>query len=68
MKFPRRFFLQMAGGAAALSAVSGLTKAQTYPTRPVHLMVGFAPGQAIDIVARLMAQWLSERLGSAIHH
>jgi tripartite-type tricarboxylate transporter receptor subunit TctC len=63
MKLPRRQFLQLAAGAAALPAVSGVATAQTYPTRPVRLIVGFPPGGASDITARLMGQWLSERLG-----
>src|SRR5215831_14551461 len=63
MKLPRRKFLHLAAGAAALPAVSGIARAQTYPTRPVRLIVGFAPGGPTDILARLMGQWLSERLG-----
>jgi tripartite-type tricarboxylate transporter receptor subunit TctC len=63
MKLPRRKFLQLAAGAAALPAVSRLAWAQAYPTRPVRWIVGFAPGGGNDIVARLMGQWLSERLG-----
>jgi len=63
MKLPRRSFLQLAAGAAALPAVSRIASAQTYPSRPVRILVGFAPGGATDIVARLMAQRLSERLG-----
>src|SRR5262245_16523492 len=63
MRFPRRTFLRLAAGAAAMPAVSKIAKSKAYPTRPVRLIVGFGPGQAIDIVARLMAQWLSERLG-----
>ena len=62
MKLPRRRFLHLAVGAAALPAVSHVAKAQSYPTRPVRLIVGFPAGGAADIVARLMAQWLSERL------
>jgi tripartite-type tricarboxylate transporter receptor subunit TctC len=63
MKFPRRQFLQLATAAAALPTVSQITSAQTYPSRPVRVMVGFAAGQAIDIVTRIVAQSLSERLG-----
>jgi tripartite-type tricarboxylate transporter receptor subunit TctC len=62
MKFPRRRFLRLAAGAVALPAVSRIGWAQTYPTRPVRLIVGFAPGGPNDIVARLLGQWLSERL------
>src|SRR5215472_8802747 len=63
MKLPRRNFLHLAAGAAALPAVSRIAWAQAYPARPVHLIVGAPPGGASDIVARLMSQWLSERLG-----
>ena len=63
MKLPRRRFLRLAAGAAALLAVSGVAWAQTYPTRPVRLIVGFAPGGAADISARLTGQWLSDHLG-----
>jgi tripartite-type tricarboxylate transporter receptor subunit TctC len=63
MKLPRRNFLHLAAGAAALPAVARLAWAQAYPTRPVRIVVGFAPAGASDIAARLMGQWLSERLG-----
>ena len=63
MKLPRRQFLHLAAGAVALPAFSRVAVAQTYPTRPVKLVVGFPPGGGNDIVARLIAQWLSERLG-----
>jgi tripartite-type tricarboxylate transporter receptor subunit TctC len=62
MKLLRRRFLYLAAGAAALPAVSRIARAQTYPMRPVHLVVGFAAGGTNDILARLMGQWLSERL------
>ncbi len=63
MKLPRRTFLQLAAGAVALPAASGFARAQAYPARPVRLVVGFAPGGTTDLGARLMGQWLSERLG-----
>ena len=63
MKLPRRQFLHLAAGAAALPALSRLARAQAYPTRPVRIIVGFFAGGATDIAARLMGQWLSERLG-----
>jgi tripartite-type tricarboxylate transporter receptor subunit TctC len=66
MKLSRRKFLHLAAGAAALPALRRIARAQAYPTRPVHWVVGFAPGGGNDIVARLMGQWLSERLGQPI--
>jgi tripartite-type tricarboxylate transporter receptor subunit TctC len=63
MKLPRRNFLHLAAVAAALPAVSQIARAQTYPTRPVRLIVGFPPGGVGDISSRLMGQWLSDRLG-----
>jgi tripartite-type tricarboxylate transporter receptor subunit TctC len=63
MKLPRRTFLHLAVGAAVLPAVSRLARAQDYPTRPVRIVVGFAPGGLNDINARLIGHWLSERLG-----
>jgi tripartite-type tricarboxylate transporter receptor subunit TctC len=65
MKIPRRRFLQLAGGAAALPAARIARADDTYPARPVHLIVGFSPGSASDINARLVGQWLSERLGQS---
>jgi hypothetical protein len=63
MKLPRRKFLYLTAVAAALPAVSRFAFAQAYPSRPVRIVVGFAPGGAFDIMARLIGQWLSERLG-----
>jgi tripartite-type tricarboxylate transporter receptor subunit TctC len=63
MKLPRRTILHLAAGAAALPAVSRIAQAQAYPTRPVRVVVGAPPGGGHDIIARLMGQWLSERLG-----
>jgi tripartite-type tricarboxylate transporter receptor subunit TctC len=63
MKLPRRKFLHLAAGAAALPAISRVASAQTYPTRPVRIIVGFPPGSASDVTARLIGQWLSQRLG-----
>jgi hypothetical protein len=60
---PRRQFLRLAVGAAALPAMSRMASAQTYPVKPVRILVGFAAGGSTDLVARLMGQWLSERLG-----
>jgi tripartite-type tricarboxylate transporter receptor subunit TctC len=62
-KLLRRQFLHLAVGAAALPAVSRIARAQAYPTRPVRWIVGLAPGGAQDLLARLIGQWLSERLG-----
>ena len=63
MKLPRRNFLHLAAGAAALPVATRVVSAQSYPARPVHLIIGIAPGSSPDILGRLMAQWLSERLG-----
>ena len=62
LKFSRRKFLHVSAGASVLPAVSRFALAQTYPTRPVHLIVGFPAGGVSDIIARLTAQWLAERL------
>jgi tripartite-type tricarboxylate transporter receptor subunit TctC len=63
MRLPRRRFLHLAAGAAALPAVSRIARAQAYPSRPVKIIVGQAAGSASDIVARVVAQFLSEKLG-----
>src|SRR5262245_57941171 len=66
MKLPRRTFLRLAAGAAALPTVSRFAWAQAYPSRPVLLIAGFPPGGSVDITARLIGQWLSERLGQQV--
>jgi len=63
MKLPRRTFLNLLAGAVALPAVSGVARAEAYPSRPVHIIVPVPPGGALDIIARLMGQWLSDHLG-----
>src|SRR5262245_19171362 len=63
MKLPRREFLHLAAGAAALPFAPHVARAQAYPTRPVRWIVGYLPGGPNDVVARLIGQWLSERLG-----
>jgi tripartite-type tricarboxylate transporter receptor subunit TctC len=63
MKIPRRRFLHLAAGAATLPAAPRMARADAYPSRPVHIIVGFPAGGATDIQARLMGQWLSDRLG-----
>src|SRR5262249_43524319 len=66
MKLRRRHFLQLALGAGAVPALSRLSRAQAYPTRPLRLIIGYPPGGSADITARLMGQWLSERLGQPV--
>ena len=63
MEFCRRRLLRLAAGAVVLPALSGFASAQTYPSRPVRIIVGFAAGGPNDILARLIGQWLSGRLG-----
>jgi len=63
MKLARRTFLHLAAGAAALPAASRIARAQAYPTRPIRLIAPFPPGGSIDLTARLIGQWLTERLG-----
>src|SRR5713226_7736556 len=66
MKLPRRLFLHLAAGAAALPVVSRMARAQAYPTRPVRLIVGYAAGATNDTIGRLIGQWLAEQLGQSI--
>src|SRR5437016_13599834 len=66
MTFPRRQFLRLAGAAVALPAVSRMARAQVYPSRQIRLIIGYPPGGSADITARLIAQWLSERLGQPV--
>src|SRR5438094_10341090 len=66
MKFPRRRFLHLATGAAALPAVSRIARAQAYPSRPVRMIVPFPPAGSSDILARLIGPWLSDRLGQPV--
>jgi Tripartite tricarboxylate transporter family receptor len=66
VKLPRRNFLHLAAGAAVLPVVSPLAWAQAYPTRPVRFIIGYPPGGAADITARLMGQWLSDRLAQPL--
>ena len=65
MKLSRRTFLHLAAGAAALPTLPSIARAQAYPARPVRIIVGFPAGSAPDVVARLIGQWLSERLGQS---
>jgi len=66
MKLPRRNFLHLTAGGAAITVMPRIASAETYPTRPVRLIVGGTPGSAPDVIARLMAQWLSQRLGQTV--
>src|SRR5262245_5731397 len=65
MKLPRRKLLHLATGAAALPMLSRLASAQSYPSRPVRIVAAFAAGGGVDITARLIGQWLSDRLGQS---
>src|SRR3954466_7227397 len=66
MAFPRRQFLRLAGAAVALPAVSRIARAQAYPSRQIRRIIGYPPGGSADITARLIAQWLTERLGQSV--
>src|SRR4029434_5189804 len=65
LKLPRRQFLHLAAGAAAVPLVSQAARAQAFPTRPGRILVGFPAGGAADTIVRIMAQWLSDRLGQS---
>src|SRR5215211_8619812 len=66
MRLPRRTFLRVIAGAAALPAVAQTVNAQSYPVRPVRMIIGYPPGGSADLTARLTGQWLSERLGQPV--
>src|SRR5262249_29633104 len=66
LKLPRRRFLSLVTAAAALPSISRIATAQPYPTRPVRLIIGYPPGRSADLPARLIGQWLSERLGQPV--
>ena len=66
MKLPRRRFLRLAASAVALPAVSRIASAQAYPSRPIRVIIGYTPAGSADITARLMGQWMSERLGQTV--
>ena len=66
MRLPRRRFLHLAAGAVALPVLPRLASAQSYPTKPVRLVVQVQAGSAPDIIARVVGQWLSERLGQPV--
>src|ERR1043165_4127385 len=65
MTLPRRSFLHSAAAAVALPVVASIASAETYPSRPVHIIVPVPPGGALDIIARLVAQWLSDHMGQS---
>src|SRR5262249_19513578 len=66
MKLQRRDFLRLAGAAGALPVVSRIARAQSYPSRPLRMIIGYPPGGSADITARLTGQWLSEQLGQPV--
>src|SRR5271169_3836865 len=66
MKFPRRQFLHLAAGAAALPAISSIARAQTYPSRPITIVVPYAAGGATDTIARVMAERMKSSLGQPV--
>ena len=66
MTLPRRKFLHLAASAAAVPALPYIARAETYPSRPIHLIIGYLPGGSADMTARLFGQWLSDRLGQQI--